>query len=137
MIERTEIKGTAYAVARMDPLRGGRIAARVGRILAAALADSGGIADLISAYRNGAADQLDEGKLIEALAGGMRGLDTDALYDAALEMCKGQVFAGERKLHDDTAFNAHFREQPDHLLPVLAWVLKVNCAGFFGLGARA
>lgn len=134
--ETTEIRGTSYRLARLDPLRGGRIAARVGRILAAALADAGAIGELIAAAKSGAAvGDMSETKLIEALAGGVQGLDTDALYDSALEFARGNLFAGDRKLHDDSTLNAHFREHPDHLMLVLAWVLKVNCAGFFALRA--
>lgn len=146
-IERETIRGTAYAVTRLDPLRGGRLAVKVGGILAAALADQGAIEQIVNAYRDSqktpdvAPAALDgllgQPQLLAALAGGVHKLDTDALYDAAMDFARGKLFAGDRKLHDDAAFNAHFTEHPDHLMLVLAWVLRVNCAGFFGLGGRA
>ncbi len=136
-IVRTEIRGTAYAVARLDPIRGGKLAARVGRILAGALADQDAIMSAVEAFKGGnAADTLmDQPQLLAALAGGVKNLDAEALYDTSMEFARGNLFAGDKKLHDDTAFNAYFTEHQDHLLLVLVWVLRVNCAGFFGLRA--
>lgn len=133
-IVRTEIRGTAYAVARLDPIRGGKLAARVGRVLAGALADQDAIMSAVEAFKGGnAADTLmDQPQLLAALAGGVKNLDAEALYDTAMEFARGNLFAGDKKLHDDTAFNGYFTEHPDHLLLVLVWVLRVNCAGFFG-----
>lgn len=134
---RTTIRGADYALVKLDPLRGGRLAARVGQLLAAAFADQGAVSTLSDLLKNGADGALDQPQLLAALAGGVRHLDADALYGIALEFTRGQVFAGQKKLHDDHAFNAHFAEHEDHLLLVLAWALRENCAGFFGLAGRA
>ena len=149
---RQTIRGVDYAVIPLDPLRGGRLAARVGQILAASLADQGAVAELVKAYKASqapaeddaeaapapaVASMLEEPKLLAALAGGVAKLNVDELYTVALAFTQGQLFAGQRKIADDHAFNAHFTEHPDHLLLVLAWVLRVNCVGFFGLAGRA
>ena len=143
-IERTTIRGTDYAVTRLDPLTGGRLAARVGRILAAGLSDEAAVAQVIQTFKDAqtapeanAADAFLQPKLLAALAGGAKAVDTDELYDCALQFARGRLFAGQAKLHDDAAFNRHFTEHPEHLLLVLAWVLKVNCSGFFGIAGRA
>lgn len=136
-----EIRGVNYRVVSLDPLRGGRLATRVGKLLAAALSSSDTIEAAMKSYRENGSDGLgkllEDSNLLAALAGGVSAVDTDALYDVALEFARGNVFAGDRKLHDDTAFNAHFGEHPDHLLPVLVWVLRVNCTGFFVRAAAA
>lgn len=146
--ERTEIKGTAYALLRLDPLAGGRLATRVGALLAAGLSDPQAIGAAVKAYRSRDAESaqesqsiadklLDDTQLLSALLGSAKGIDADALYDLALSCVRGRLFAGDRKLHDDAALNAHFAEHPESLLLVLVWGLKVNCAGFFGLRAPA
>lgn len=139
-ITRTEIRNTPYALVRLDPLRGGRLAARVGRIIAGALADQGALQSAIDAFKDGLAVAdtiMDQPQLLAALAGGVKNLDAEGLYDCAVEFARGNLFAGDKKLHDDHAFSSWFAEHPDHLLLVLVWVLRVNCAGFFGLRAPA
>lgn len=138
--ETKEIRGQTYRLMRLDPIKGGRLAMRVAKQLAAALGDVEAIQSLLSSKEkasepsgNGALSLLaDQSKLVAALAGGVAKIDPDALYDCALECIRGRLFA-EHKLHDDQAINAWFGEHPDHMLLVLAWALQVNCAGFFGL----
>ena len=145
------IKGQPYKLVKMDPLEGGRRAAKVLQILAGAVSDVNTIKDLVKAYM----DRKEEGtqtegvdvqdklkelletpQLISALAGGIGKIDADALYDIGLEFIRGKVFA-DRKLHDDLAFNEWFADHPDHLLFVMVWAIRVNCQGFFGLGGKA
>lgn len=137
--ETTEIKGQAYKLAKLAPLQGGRLATRVAQQLASALDDVETIKGLVSGNREaveGATNIIEsQPQLLSALAGGVKRIDADALYDCAIECVRGNLFA-ESKLHDDHAFNDWFSRHPDHLILVLAWALKVNCAGFFGLGAR-
>lgn len=138
----TEIRGTPYRLVRLDPLRGGRLSARVGRIIAGALADAGAIQSAIDAFKGGegeavAATLMDQPQLLAALAGGVKNLDAEGLYDCAIEFARGNLFAGDKKLHDDHAMSAWFAEHPDHMMLVLVWVLRTNCAGFFGLRAPA
>lgn len=139
LIHTTTIRDTPYKVLRLDPLRGGRLAARVGRILAAALSEPGAIEGALKAYKDQGTDALnsvlDNTELLASLAMGASKLDTEALFDVAMDFARGQLFAGDKKLHDDAAMNAWFGEHPDHMLLVFVWVLKVNCAGFFGLRA--
>lgn len=152
--ERVEFRGVQYGCMRLDPLRGGRLAARVGQILAAAASDVQTVATLLKSYAdakpaaasgekdaNAAAAaigaMLKSPELLASLAGGASKVDVDALYEIALQFARGNLFAGEHKLHDDHAFNAWFTQHPDHLLWVLGWVLRVNCAGFFGLAGKA
>ncbi|MNE52142.1 hypothetical protein D3C80_1468000 [compost metagenome] len=90
---------------------------------------------------NGAASPLDmlndQPRLLAAMAGGVAKINAEALYDCALQCVQGGRLFAASKLHDDHALNQWFAEHPDHLLLVLAWALKVNCAGFFGLGGKA
>lgn len=146
-----EIKGQKYRLMKLSPLEGGRMATLVGRNLAAAL-DGDAIKSLITGYakrkdgEEAGADQaeaadklesmLDQANMLSALAGGVARINADELYSQALTCIRGNLFA-DHKLHDDTALNLWFDERPSHLLPVLAWALKVNCAGFFGLGETA
>lgn len=150
-MEECEIKGQKYRLMKLSPLEGGRMATLVGRNLAAAL-DGDSIKSLISGYAKRkeaeedaaaavhAAEKLegmlDQANMLSALAGGVARIDADQLYNQALHCIRGNLFA-EHKLHDDTAMNLWFDERPSHLLPILAWALKVNCAGFFGLGEKA
>lgn len=151
-MEECEIKGQKYRLMKLSPLEGGRLATLVGRNLAAAL-DGDAIKSLISGYakRKEAAAQtgdqesdaasklesmLDESNMLAALAGGVARINADELYNQALTCIRGNLFA-DHKLHDDTAINLWFDDRPSHLLPILAWALKVNCAGFFGLGEKA
>ena len=143
---RETIKGTDYGLIKLPPLQGGRLATQVGQILAGALDDADKIKSLMSAYKNasktdgekadGIASLLDSSELLSALAGGAAKIDADALYEAGLRCIRGNLFT-TTKLHDDNALNAWFEQHPDHLLLVMAWALKVNCSGFFGLGAPA
>jgi hypothetical protein len=141
LIQSTTIRETPYRVVRLDPLRGGRLAARVGRILAGALSDPAAIQGALKAYKESDGQAisalLDNTELLASLASGAANLDTESLFDVAMEFARGNLFAGDKKLHDDAALSAWFSEHPDHMLLVLVWVLKVNCAGFFGLRAAA
>lgn len=135
------IKGQAYRLIKLDPLQGGRLATRVAQQLSGALGDVDTIRSLLEgrAASEGVekiAESLDTSKLLAALAGGVSKVDANALYDCALECVRGRLFCASGKLHDDHAFNAWFSEHPDSLLLVLVWALKVNCAGFFGLGGK-
>lgn len=149
-MEECEIKGQKYRLMKLSPLEGGRLATLVGRNLAAAL-DGDAIKSLISGYakRKEAEDSLateeaaeklegmlDQANMLSALAGGVAKINADELYNQALTCIRGNLFA-DHKLHDDTAINLWFDDRPSHLLPILAWALKVNCAGFFGLGEKA
>lgn len=150
-MEECEIKGQKYRLMKLSPLEGGRLATLVGRNLAGAL-DGEAIKSLITGYAKhkeaeeaGAEEaqaaeklesMLDQAGMLSALAGGVARIDADQLYSQALACIRGNLFA-EHKLHDDTAINLWFDERPSHLLPILAWALKVNCAGFFGLGEKA
>lgn len=150
-IDATEIiRGQQYRLMKLDPLQAGRLATRVAQQLAGAMDDAEAIRSLIDGYQaqkastEGAEGEQKDGplalimdtpKLLSALAGGIGKIDADGLYDCALECIKGRLFT-DRKLHDDTALNAWFADRPDHLMLVLAWALKVNCAGFFGFGVK-
>lgn len=142
------IKGQQYRLVKLDPLVGGRLATQVGQLLAVAVGDVETIKGLIQAHvDNGAVDPveteqksqmeklLEAPQLLAAMAGGVGKIDADALYEMGLKCIRGQLFA-DRKLHDDVALNAWFADRPSHLLLVLAWALKVNCAGFFGFGGQ-
>lgn len=140
------IKGQPYRLIKLDPLRGGLMATRVAQQLAGAVNDAQTIKSLIKSAMEGRdaegekPDPLalleDQSQLVTAMAGGVAKIDAKALYECALECIRdGRLFA-DRKLHDDMAINQWFADRPDHLLLVLAWALKVNCAGFFGLGGR-
>ncbi|MNN54157.1 hypothetical protein D3C81_1689520 [compost metagenome] len=148
-----KIKGQDYRLVKLDPIKGGRLATRVAQQLAGALADVNGIKALIQSHldkASGKAPEAQEGEgvasklealmnapeLLSALAGGVSKIDGEALYDLGLECIRGQLF-GDHKLHDDMALNNWFADRPDHLLLVLAWALRVNCQGFFGLGGKA
>ncbi|MNQ86647.1 hypothetical protein D3C85_1018460 [compost metagenome] len=78
---------------------------------------------------------LEAPQMLSALAGGIAKVNGEALFDCGLECIRGNLFAAS-KLHDDTAINQWFDEHPSHFLLVLAWALKENCAGFFGLGGQ-
>lgn len=151
------IKGQPYRLIKLDPLRGGLMATRVAQQLAGAVSDAQTIKSLIKAAMDGdgadakaamdgggadakAIDPMtileDQSQLVVAMAGGITKIDAEALYQCAIEcISNGRLFA-DHKLHDEMAINKWFAERPDHLLLVLAWALKVNCAGFFGLGGR-
>ena len=146
MIDATEvIRGQQYRLLKLEPLIAGRMATKVAQQLAGAMDDAEAIRSLIEGYQaQKEGEPKDEGplalimdtpKLLSALAGGIGKINADGLYDCALECVRGRLFA-DRKLHDDHALNAWFAERPDHLMLVLAWALKVNCAGFFGFGAK-
>lgn len=146
------IKGQAYRLIKLDPIKGGRLATKVIQILAAAVSDVNTIKDLVQAYMDrkeeeapkeeGATvqdkikDLMETPQLISALAGGIGKIDADALYEIGLEFVRGNLFA-DRKLQDDLAFNQWFADHPDHLLFVLVWAIRVNCQGFFGFGGKA
>jgi|GEM_PF-2596074 len=146
-----QIKGQAYRLVKLDPIRGGRLATKVIQLLAVAVSDVGTIKDLVQAYmdrkdgeetpKDGEAakdrmkDLMETPQLISAMAGGIGKIDADALYEIGLEFVRGNLFA-DRKLHDDLAFNQWFADHPDHLLLVLVWAIRVNCQGFFGLGGK-
>lgn len=146
------IKGQAYKLVKVDPIKGGRLATKVIQILAAAVSDVNTIKDLVQAYTDrkeeestqeeGATvqdkikDLMETPQLISALAGGIGKIDADALYEIGLEFVRGNLFA-DRKLHDDLAFNTWFADHQDHLLFVLVWAIRVNCQGFFGFGGKA
>lgn len=148
----TTIKGQQYRLIKLDPLRGGRLATRVAQQLAGALDDVEVIRSLITSARDQAGKEktaepaaygvlgqmdkiLEAPQMISALAGGIAKVNGEALFDCGLECIRGNLFAAS-KLHDDTAINQWFDEHPSHLLLVLAWALKENCAGFFGLGGQ-
>lgn len=145
--ESLEFRGVDYRLVRLDPIKGGRLALRVGKVLAGGLeGNEEGIAKLIAAVKDSGGEDGTEKKLSElfgeasllaTLAGGVANLDTDLLFTSALECITGNLFAGQVKLHDDTKVRAHFAEHPDHLLMVMAWALRVNCAGFFVKRAAA
>ena len=146
----TNIKGTDYRLIRLDPVKGGRVAVRVGALLAAAAADLDGVTALVDAYKNRAQVTPADGspvpsglealtsmpKLLAAMAVGIAKIDSDVLYDLALQCVRGNLFA-DQKLTDDEAINRYFATRQDHLFLVLAWALKENCAGFFGFAGRA
>ena len=150
-MEECVIQGQKYRLMKLSPLEGGRMATLVGRNLAGAL-DGEAIKSLIAGYakrkeegESGAEEEqaaeklegmLDQASMLSALAGGVAKINADELYNQALLCIRGNLFA-EHKLHDDTAINLWFDDRPSHLLPILAWALKVNCAGFFGLGEKA
>lgn len=145
------IKGQPYRLIKLDPLAGGRLATQVGQILAVAAGDVETIKSLIQSHidRSKEAPEalageeaktnlerlLEAPQLLAAMAGGVAKIDADALYEMGLKCIRNQLFA-DRKLHDDTALNQWFESRPDHLLLVMAWALKVNCAGFFGFGGQ-
>lgn len=144
------IKGQAYRLVKLDPLEGGLLATQVIQILAVAAGDAETIKSLIQSH----IDNTKEGEVVEgqevkgqleklmeapqllaAMAGGVAKIDARALYTLGLKAIRNQLFA-DRKLHDDTALNQWFESRPDHLLLVMVWALRVNCAGFFGFGGR-
>lgn len=144
------IKGQAYRLVKLDPLEGGLLATQVIQILAVAAGDAETIKSLIQSHiENGKEAQVAEGQqaksqleklmeapqLLSAMAGGVAKIDARALYTLGLKAIRNQLFA-DRKLHDDTALNQWFESRPDHLLLVMVWALRVNCAGFFGFGGR-
>lgn len=144
------IKGQAYRLVKLDPLEGGLLATQVIQILAVAAGDAETIKSLIQSHIDNSKDvQAAEGQevkgqleklmeapqLLAAMAGGVSKIDARALYALGLKAIRNQLFA-DRKLHDDTALNQWFESRPDHLLLVMVWALRVNCAGFFGFGGR-
>lgn len=141
------IKGHPYRLVKLPPLQGGRVALRVAQLLAGALTDLQAVQGLFGlasggtdaeAVKAGAAKLLaDNAGLVAALAGSVSKVDADALYALALECLKPGLFSEHGKMGDEHALNAHFAERPEALLLVLAWALRVNCAGFFGLRAPA
>lgn len=141
------IKGQQYRLIKLDPMQGGRLATRVAQQLAGALGDVETIKSLIEGYssqKEGGEGDMgplalinDQPRLLAAMAGGVSKINAEALYDCALQCVQGGRLFAAGKLHDDHAFNVWFSEHPDHLLLVLAWALKANCAGFFGLGGKA
>jgi hypothetical protein len=134
------IKGQQYRLVKLPPLQGGRVALRVAQLLAGVLADAQAAGQLFGAatVQEGAAKILtDNAGLVAALAGSVGKVDADALYSLALECIKPGLFTEHGKLADEHAINAHFAERPEALLLVLAWALRVNCAGFFGFRAPA
>jgi len=137
----TTIRGMAYRLVKLNPIQGGRLALRVGTLIAAAAEDTSLIGELINAHKgqegsDKLASLVDAPKLMQALAGGLAKLDADVLFDIGMQCIRGNLFTPTRKLHDDTAIDDHFGEHPDHMLMVMAWAIKENCAGFFGLGAK-
>lgn len=140
------IKGKSYRLVKLPPLQGGRLALRVGQLLAGALADAEAARALFgmaSVSTEGdvkasiAKLMQDNSGIVAALAGSVSKIDAGVLYDCALECVKAGLFSDDGKLADDNALNTHFAERPDALLLVLAWALRVNCAGFFGMRAPA
>lgn len=148
----TTIKGQPYRLIKLDPLRGGRMATRVAQQLAGALDDVKLIEELIKTHMSGKeaaqagtatdakedklASLMEAPQLLSAMAGGLGKVSAEALFDCGLECIRGNLFAAS-KLHDDTAINQWFDDHPSHFLLVLAWALKENCSGFFGLGGQA
>lgn len=145
------IKGQAYRLVKLDPLEGGLLATQVIQILAAAAGDAETIKSLIQSHLDKSKDAteptdgqdvksqleklMEAPQLLSAMAGGVAKIDARALYALGLKAIRNQLFA-DRKLHDDTALNQWFEGRPDHLLLVMVWALRVNCAGFFGFGGR-
>lgn len=135
----TKYGGQDYRLVKLAPKEAGRLALRIGKILAAVAQDEKTVETLIKRAQEAGAkaaitDMLGSADLLAALAGGVANIDADALYDIGLECVNGRLFAGS-KLHDDAAFNKHFAEHPKNMLPIMAWAIKENCAGFFGMGA--
>lgn len=144
------IKGQTYRLVKLDPLEGGLLATQVIQILAVAAGDAETIKSLIQSHIDNTKEgEVAEGQevkgqleklmeapqLLAAMAGGVAKIDARALYTLGLKAIRNQLFA-DRKLHDDTALNQWFESRPDHLLLVMVWALRVNCAGFFGFGGR-
>lgn len=133
--------GVQYRLVKLPPIEAARVALRVGKLLAVLGENSALVETILSKVKGqgaaaSVASMFDEAALVSLLAGTATKVDTDGLYDAALDCVRGKLFA-ESKLHDDNALNAHFTEYPTHLIPVLAWAVKENCQGFFGKGATA
>ena len=142
------IKGRTYRMVKLPPLQGGRLALRVGQLLSGALSDVSAAQALfgmasVNTSDGGAVKEAvsklmaDNSGIIAALAGSVAKIDADALYTCAMECLRGGLFTESGKLPDDDAMNAHFSQFPGDLLLVMAWALKANCAGFFGLRAPA
>lgn len=143
------IGGRDYKLHRLEPLVAGRIAARVAQLLAPVLKDQGLIKLLIDGARTpqtpaegapaapgGIASLMGNEGLLSALASGVAGVDPEELFEVGLKCIRGRLFT-DKRLHDDEALNRHFEEFQSDLLPVMAWAIKENCAGFFGFGAKA
>lgn len=152
--ETVVIKGQQYRLMKLSPIEGGRLATLVAQQLAGAL-EGGAIKELMQGYlkykeakdgqQEGAEQReekslldmlMDDSAMLSAIAGGISKVNGEGLYQNALKCIRGNLFA-TAKLHDDNAINNWFAEHPDHLLLVLIWALRVNCAGFFGLGGKA
>lgn len=147
----TTINGRAYRLVKLPPLQAGRAALRLAQALAGALSQAEVIAPLLEAFKHAGkpADDApipdvktrlgallqDTPTILSALAGGVQKIDVDALYSVAEECVSGNLFT-ERKLGTAAETNAHFSEHPADLLPVMAWAVRENCAGFFGRGAQ-
>lgn len=145
----TTYGGQNYKLVKLAPKEAGRLATRLGKLLASLGQDEGVVAKLMTkakeadekgenaavAAKSAVSDILKSADIISALAGGVANLDADALYDIGLACVDGKLFADSR-LHDDAAFNKHFAEHPKNMLPIMAWAIKENCGGFFGLGAQ-
>lgn len=136
----TTYGGQSYKLVKLAPKEAGRLATRLGKLLASLGKDEGMVVKLMSRAKDvgaqaAVADILGSADIVSALAGGVANLDTDALYDIALACVDGKLFADSR-LHDDAAFNKHFAEHPKNMLPIMAWAIKENCGGFFGFGAK-
>ena len=148
------IRGQQYRLIKLDPTEAGRLATKVAQQLAGALDSVEIVKEMLGAYEsskdgaqtgdassseakfNPLAIINDQPALLSALAGGIAKVNAEALYDCALQCVQGGRLFAAHKLHDDRAFNAWFADHPDHMLLVMVWALKVNCAGFFGLGAK-
>ena len=141
----TIIGSVPYRLFRLDPITGARVATRVATALAPALGDLDTVQSLIDTFKAKPAEQstgeaaaamFSAPKLMAALAGGVAKVDADAIFDLGMQCVRGNLFA-DVKLASDDAFNAHFAEHEQNMLPVLVWAIRENCAGFFGLRGRA
>lgn len=139
-----EIRGVKYRLTRLPMRDAGRVALRVGQVLAGALEDAKAVRGLVGML-NQAKDEGGEAvklldllksdeSLLAALAGGVAKLDAATLYDLGLECITGHLFGETGKLADNDAVDQYFATHQDHLFLVLAWALRVNCSGFFGKG---
>lgn len=136
------INGTLYKLHRLEPIPAARVATRVAQLLAPLAQDTDCIRRLIEGAQAAKDAGGEVGALLEhvdllsALAGGVSKIDGEALFDAAMKCVDGRVFV-ETRLHDERAFNAHFADHANDLMPLLVWAVKENCSGFFDLGAVA
>jgi len=123
------IASTTYIILENPPiLKSGRVAARLATQL-------GGL--LTSINTSELSEISDNNKAIPMLVSALNSVDTDMIYDSAIElldMSKVYKDGSDMRIESDV-LDVHFNDQPENLFPFLVWLIKEVCGGYFlGLG---